>query len=345
MFAMTSGTTGEPKRLPITEELFHEYKMGWQMWGAGVYGDHPDLLLKKTLQLTSDWRQYTAPCGMPCGQISGLAATTRPADLAMMFLPPPATTRIHDAAAKHYATLRFALAHAEGGHDHHGEPELAGRIRPASKPAERIADPRHPRRHDYRAKFRRKCERHSANGLPSAIRVVRASWRNLPISMARCCQSTPGRDLSVLAVWTGGSIGIFLPQLAELYGNVAVRDHGLSASEGRMTIPLADGTSAGMLDFHHHYFEFIPVEEHGKPDPIVLEGHELEDGQRLLHPAHHFRRTVSLRYPRCRALRRLQWPGAAARVPEQGQELLESSRARNSASTRSIRAVEKSSPK
>src|SRR5688572_19786645 len=32
MFAMTSGTTGEPKRLPITAELFREYRTGWRLW-------------------------------------------------------------------------------------------------------------------------------------------------------------------------------------------------------------------------------------------------------------------------------------------------------------------------
>jgi len=48
--------------------------------------------------------------------------------------------------------------------------------------------------------------------------------------------------MSVLAVWTGGSVNVYLPQLPGLYGDVAIRDHGLSASEGRMTIPLADGT-------------------------------------------------------------------------------------------------------
>jgi hypothetical protein len=85
--------------------------------------------------------------------------------------------------------------------------------------------------------------------------------------------------LDVLAVWTGGSVGVFLPQLVDLYGNTAVRDHGLSASEGRMTIPLADGTSAGLLDFYHSYFEFIPVEEHGKYGATVLEAHQLEEGQ------------------------------------------------------------------
>ena len=109
MFAMTSGTTGEPKRLPITEELFREYRAGWRLWGAGVYGDHRELMRTKTLQLTSDWRRYRAQGGAPCGQISGLAATTRPRIAQRMFILPPAAAGIHDTAAKHYATLRFAL--------------------------------------------------------------------------------------------------------------------------------------------------------------------------------------------------------------------------------------------
>src|SRR5690348_1823719 len=78
MFAMTSGTTGEPKRLPITEQFFREYRRGWMLWGASVYGDYPQLLRKKTLQLCSDWQQFRSPTGTPSGQISGLAATTRP---------------------------------------------------------------------------------------------------------------------------------------------------------------------------------------------------------------------------------------------------------------------------
>jgi GH3 auxin-responsive promoter len=85
--------------------------------------------------------------------------------------------------------------------------------------------------------------------------------------------------LEVLAVWTGGSVGVFLPQLAALYGETAVRDHGLSASEGRMTIPLADGTPAGLLDFYHNFFEFVPIEEHGSENATVLEAHELQEGR------------------------------------------------------------------
>jgi hypothetical protein len=278
MFAMTSGTTAEPKRLPITAEMFREYRTGWHLWGAGVYGDHRELMGHKTLQLTSDWQLHQAPCGAPCGQISGLAAMTRPRIVQRMFMPPPVVGRIHDPAAKHYTTLRFALQSRDLGmiitanpstlvefarrgdrqcesllrdiHDGTLSCEIPPAVRSAL--ARRIA-----RRDPYRAhELARLAERHGAL-------LPKHAW--------------PG--LSVIAVWTGGSVGVFLPQLTDLYGPTAVRDHGLSASEGRMTIPLADGTAAGVLDFYHNYFEFIPVEERESASPTVLEAHELEQGR------------------------------------------------------------------
>jgi hypothetical protein len=74
----------------------------------------------------------------------------------------------------------------------------------------------------------------------------------------------------------GGSVGIYLSRLEEFYGKTALRDHGLSASEGRMTIPLEDGTSSGVLDYLHHYYEFIPEAEIESDQPTILEAHELE---------------------------------------------------------------------
>ena len=43
-----------------------------------------------------------------------------------------------------------------------------------------------------------------------------------------------------------------------------------------MSIPLEDGTSAGMLDYLQHYFEFIPEEEVENASPTILEAHEVE---------------------------------------------------------------------
>jgi len=278
MFAMTSGTTGQPKRLPITTELFNEYKAGWRIWGASVYGDHIRLMHMKTLQLTSDWQQYRAPSGVPCGQISGLAATTRPWLTSRIFLLPPAISRIHDPAAKHYAALRLALVTGNVG--------MIATANPSTL-----------------VEFGRRVERQSESlirdihdgtlscDLPREVRqaLARRITPRHPVRARRLAKLADQRggltprdawpNLSVLAVWTGGSVNVYLRQLHELYGHDAVRDHGLSASEGRMSIPLTDNSPAGLLDFWHSYFEFIPVDEHDQPNPTVLEGHELAEGQ------------------------------------------------------------------
>jgi hypothetical protein len=278
MFAMTSGTTGEPKRLPITKELFKEYCAGWRLWGGGVYADHFTLAYRKTLQLTSDWQQYESPCGTPCGQISGLAATTRPRLTQPAFMPPPITSRVHDAAAKHYTTLRIALATTRIGMIVTANPStLVEFARRADRQRESLIRDIHDGTlsceipDDVRSALRRSITRRNPSRARQLEKLAEKQGALLPKDI------WPG--LTVLAVWTGGSVGVFLPQLTDLYGPTAVRDHGLSASEGRMTIPLADGTSAGVLDYCHHYFEFIPAEEHGGVNPTVLEAHELEVGR------------------------------------------------------------------
>jgi hypothetical protein len=86
------------------------------------------------------------------------------------------------------------------------------------------------------------------------------------------------RDI-LLGNWTGGSVGAYLRHYPKYWGEVPVRDVGLIASEGRMTIPLADGGPAGVLDITSHFFEFIPEEEGNSPQPTVLRADELIEGR------------------------------------------------------------------
>ena len=62
----------------------------------------------------------------------------------------------------------------------------------------------------------------------------------------------PGRSTRTVTRYRGmgGSVGPYLHQLREFSGDTFVRDLGLLASEGRMSIPLEDGTSSGVLDCH-----------------------------------------------------------------------------------------------
>ncbi len=83
----------------------------------------------------------------------------------------------------------------------------------------------------------------------------------------------------LLGNWTGGSVGAYLRHYPKYFGSMPVRDIGLIASEGRMTIPFADGTSSGVLDVTSHYFEFIPEDEIDSKQPTILSAHEVQEGK------------------------------------------------------------------
>jgi hypothetical protein len=82
-----------------------------------------------------------------------------------------------------------------------------------------------------------------------------------------------------LTNWTGGTLGLYLGRLRELFGPVPIRDIGLLASEGRFTIPLDDGTPAGVAEILSNFLEFIPAEQYGRSNPPTLRAHELEVGR------------------------------------------------------------------
>ena len=85
-------------------------------------------------------------------------------------------------------------------------------------------------------------------------------------------------ETTIINTWTGGSMGPYLRQLPQYFGTPPVRDLGLLASEGRMTIPFANDTPSGVLDIWSHYFEFVPEGEIDSPQPTVLGAHELAEG-------------------------------------------------------------------
>ena len=123
----------------------------------------------------------------------------------------------------------------------------------------------------------RRARRPRAADCASASASVRTrAGRDRPPHRHALSARTTGRRDCIIGNWTGGSVGAYLRHFPHYYGDTPVRDVGLIASEGRMTIPIADGTPSGVLDITTHYFEFIPEEEVDSPQPTVLAAHELQ---------------------------------------------------------------------
>ncbi len=280
MFSLTSGTTAQAKYIPITERFLSDYRSGWQVWGIQAIDAHPGINSRNILQLSSDYDLFRTPGGTPCGNISGLVAACQKKIVRTMYTVPGVVAKIRDSDAKLYTAMRLAVADRDIGMVMTANPSTLiqlAKLADARKDdlIRDIADGTLSEAANVPGEVRqalgRRISRKDTARADELEAIVERSGRLVPRDF------WPGMQL--LAIWTGGSVGAYLPALRDDYGQIPIRDHGLSASEGRMSIPVADGTAAGILDVSTHFFEFIPESEYGRPDPTVLEAHELEEGK------------------------------------------------------------------
>ncbi|MFO0945859.1 MAG: GH3 auxin-responsive promoter family protein [Planctomycetota bacterium] len=278
MYTLSSGTTDDPKLIPINPIWMNEYRRGWQLWGIKAFLDHPELFYAKLNGIAGNWDMRRTPTDIPCGMASGLSARMQSPILRMMYCVPPSVYAIDDAAAKYYASLRLSVA------------EPAGLFLTAT-PATvvnfaKLGD-----------RFRDTLIKDIADGTLSRDFAIPDSVRKEIDKKIRVPNPERARELeqiieksghlypkdywklSLVACWIGGTVGTYARHIPDFYGDAPTRDIGLLCSEGRFTIPIEDGTPSGALEILSHYYEFIPEDEIDSPQPTVLECHELEVGK------------------------------------------------------------------
>lgn len=280
MFALTSGTTATRKFIPVTDRYLADYKRSWNLWGLKVYRDHRDCFLRPILQMAGDADEMRTEAGVPCGAVTGLTARMQKRFIRFLYCVPASVGRVKDAQAKYYAVMRLAMPRKVG---------LVVAANPSTLLALARAGDMHKEsliRDIHDGTLARDID------LPGDVRAevtARLSKdRERALALERIAQREGGLfpkdywpDRFVLGNWTGGSVGAYLRQYPRYFGeNNPVRDIGLIASEGRMTIPFANGTPAGVLDITSHYFEFLPEEEANSPKPTVVGAHEVVEGRR-----------------------------------------------------------------
>lgn len=279
MFATSSGTTSQPKWIPVTRQFVDDYRRGWNTFGVKVLSDHPDAILRPILQITGKMDDERSASGLPVGAITGLLAQTQKSIVRRFYVGGPEIAELAEPALRHYSLMRLAV-----------ERDVAFAV--TANPATLI-----------------ELAKNANRNAESLIRDIRdgtlrspATGNALPIRPRRPLRPNPARaagledllqqneilrprdfwNTSFLACWTGGSMGQYLGRLEEWYGPVPTRDIGLLASEGRVSLPVTDGTANGPLAVDSGVFEFIPVEDAEAETPRTLLPHELEVGQEAI---------------------------------------------------------------
>lgn len=276
IFALTSGTTAQSKYIPITQRALADCRAGWNIWGLKAILDHDGCLLRHIVQVTSPMNDHAAPSGVPCGAITGLLAATQKKLVRKYYTSPLSIAGIADTAAKYYTIMRLAIPKNVAWLVTANPATLLALARTADEQREALI--RDIRDGTLNPKLAVDTQIRTALAprlSPDATRareleqIVQRTGRLLPKDYWR---------LGFLAHWTGGTMGLYRSQFPALFGNVPARDIGLIASEGRMSIPLEDGTASGVLAVTGQFFEFIPADEYGTAKPTVLRSHELADG-------------------------------------------------------------------
>jgi GH3 auxin-responsive promoter len=281
MFALTSGTTASRKLIPVTDDYLAAYKRGWNMWGVKMYRDNRGrrVAMRPIVQMVGDPEEYRTSAGIPCGNLSGYTAMVQKRIIRWMYAVPYITGKIKDPKARYYVALRFSIGRNVSQFMAANPSTLVQFARTLDAEKEHLL--RDLRNGTLRADLE----------IPPDIRAWLTSklGKDAPKAAALGASAEKSGHLlptdvwpmegTVINTWTGGSMGPYLRQLPQYFGEPPIRDLGLLASEGRMTIPLESGTSSGVLDIWSHYFEFVPEGEIDSPQPTVLGAHELAEGK------------------------------------------------------------------
>ncbi|MBL8864176.1 MAG: GH3 auxin-responsive promoter family protein [Planctomycetia bacterium] len=280
MFALTSGTTASRKLIPVTQEYLTAYRRGWNMWGVKLYRDHRGrrIAMRPIVQMVGDPDEFRTSANIPCGNLTGFTAKVQMKLIRRLYAVPHETGKIKDSLAKQYVALRFAMGRNVSQFMAANPSTLVQLARTLDAQREGLLKDLHDG--TLRADLDIPADVRAA--LAPRLKPNPGRSRELAAIAEKLGRLYPqdvwGSESTIVNTWTGGSMGPYLRQLPQYYGDTPVRDLGLLASEGRMTIPFANSSPSGVLDILSHYFEFIPESEIDSTQPTVLGAHEIVEG-------------------------------------------------------------------
>ena len=305
MFAQTSGTTGDPKYVPVTPTCRgREHSDQMRTWTYHALKSHPDLFAGKVVTLVSPAIEGHTPSGIPFGSTSGHIYKNMPGVVRRAYSIPYNTFEIADYGAKYYAVMRISLEHDVRFLATANPSTVLKMCEKANEHSEEIIKDIHDgtlsQSFALEPQIRKILEK-TLRPNPNRARELKEA-RSRRSGVLKPVDYWP--ELSLIGCWKGGTVGHYLEKFPEWFSpegtrEVPVRDWGYLSSEARCSVPLSDEGSEGALTIATNFFEFVEVEDlESKRDDSsswhFLSVGELEERKGILHLRDHYRWTLSL---------------------------------------------------
>jgi len=281
MYATTSGTTKEPKWIPVTEQYYQEvYKKMNQGWFYTMIMNKPGVFDGPTVSIVGKAIEGAAPDGTVYGSISGISQRDIPEFMKALHTAPADVFQIADYKARYYAIMRMGI-------------ERDARLIITANPSTLVE--MQTNANEYFEDYCKDIEHGTVSEkftIPEDIRKAMiahtkpnperaAELRKLKIRYGKVLPKHYWPNMQIVNVWFCGNTRIYFEKVRDSFPPDCVfHEFGYYSTECRPGLVLKSNTQDTLIFGNKNYLEFIHESELDNPEPKIHQAHELKEGER-----------------------------------------------------------------
>jgi hypothetical protein len=281
MYGTTSGTTKEPKWIPLTERYHQEVatKMN-QTWFYTLIQNKPSVFYGKTLSIVGKAVEGAAPDGTVYGSISGIMQRDIPQFMKTIYSAPADIFWISDYKSRYYALMRISI-----------EQDITLIITANPSTLVELQNNANEFYDEYVSDIEKGILSTKLN-IPQEIRTVleanlkpnpgRAQeLRELKAKHGVVLPKHYWPNMQVVNVWMCGNTRVYLEKVKNSFAPGAVfHEFSYFSTECRAGLVLKSNTLDTVSFGHKLYFEFIHESDLNNPNPRIYQLGEVKKGER-----------------------------------------------------------------
>jgi hypothetical protein len=280
-YATTSGTTKEPKWIPVTERYYQDvYKTMNKGWFYTLIMNKPNVFHGPTVSIVGKAIEGAAPDGTVYGSISGVMQRDIPNFMKSVYTAPLDVSHIVDYKARYYAIMRMGIerdAHLVLTANPSTLVEMQTNVNEFFD--EYCNDIEHgtvsfkfPIPENIRASM-------VAYTKPNPVRA--AELRKLKERYGTVLPKHYWPNLQIVNVWFCGNTRIYYEKVRDSFPPDCVfHEFSYVSTESKAGLVLKSNTPETTVFGHKSYFEFIHESDTDKPNAKICQIDELKEGQR-----------------------------------------------------------------